>query len=82
VTCSTVRGRRAYDFGGTVTDLQKMNGELAYQILSQRDKALSFSRNQLIQEATRVPPQAFEAYMKGLLTAAKDPTRAIYLKTR
>jgi tetratricopeptide (TPR) repeat protein len=71
---------RVYDFGGTVTDLQKMNGELAYQILSQRDKALSFSRNQLIQEATRVPPQAFEAYMKGLLTAAKDSTRAIYLK--
>jgi tetratricopeptide (TPR) repeat protein len=71
---------RVYDFGGTVTDLQKMNGELAYQILSQRDRALSFSRNQLIQEATRVPPQAFEAYMKGLLTAAKDPTRAIYLK--
>ncbi|MGH8515069.1 MAG: tetratricopeptide repeat protein, partial [Gammaproteobacteria bacterium] len=71
---------RVYDFGGTVTDLQKMNGELAYQILSQRDRALSFSRNQLIQEATRVPPQAFEAYMKGLLTAAKEPTRAIYLK--
>jgi len=71
---------RVYDFGGTVTDLQKMNGELAYQILSQRDRALSFSRNQLIQEATRVPPQAFEAYMKGLLTPAKEPTRAIYLK--
>lgn len=71
---------RVYDFGGTVTDLQKMNGELAYQILSQRDKALSFSRNQLIQEATRVPAQAFEAYMKGLLTPAKDSTRAIFLK--
>lgn|SRR5574341_679145 len=71
---------RVYDFGGTVTDLQKMNGELAYQILSQRDKALSFSRNQLVQEATSVPPQAFEAFMKGLLTAANDPTRAVYLK--
>jgi tetratricopeptide (TPR) repeat protein len=71
---------RVYDFGGTVTDLQKMNGELAYQILAQRDKALSFSRNQLIQEATRVPAQAFEAYMKGLLTDANDDTRAIYLK--
>src|SRR6185436_7931630 len=71
---------RVYDFGGTVTDLQKMNGELAYQILSQRDKALSFSRNQLVQEATRVPPQAFEAISKGLLTPEKDPTRAIYLK--
>jgi tetratricopeptide (TPR) repeat protein len=71
---------RVYDFGGTVTDLQKMNGELAYQVLAQRDKALSFSRNQLIQEATRVPPQAFEAFMKGLLTDERDPTRAIYLK--
>lgn len=71
---------RVYDFGGTVTDLQKMNGELAYQILAQRDKALSFSRIQLIQEATRVPPQAFEAYMKGLLTPDKDPARVNYLK--
>ena len=71
---------RVYDFGGTVTDLQKMNGELAYQVLSQRDKALSFSRNQLVQEATRIPPQAFEAFMKGLLTAANDPTRQVYLK--
>lgn len=71
---------RVYDFGGTVTDLQKMNGDLAYQVLAQRDKALSFSRNQLIQEATRVPPQAFEAFMKGLLTDERDPTRAIYLQ--
>jgi tetratricopeptide (TPR) repeat protein len=71
---------RVYDFGGTVTDLQKMNGDLAYQILSQRDKALSYSRNQLVLEATRVPPQAFEAFMKGLLVSANDPTREVYLK--
>lgn len=71
---------RVYDFGSEVTDLQKVHGELAYQILFQRDKALSFSRNQLIQEATKVPPQAFEAYMKGLLTDLRDPTRAIYFK--
>jgi tetratricopeptide (TPR) repeat protein len=71
---------RVYDFGGTVTDLQKMHGELAYQILVQRDKALSFSRNNLVQEATRVPPQALEAYIKGLLTDEHDPTRAIYFK--
>ncbi len=71
---------RVYDFGGTVTDLQKMHGELAYQILVQRDKALSFSRNSLVQEAIRVPPQALEAYIKGLLTDEHDPTRAIYFK--
>src|SRR5881296_1017763 len=71
---------RVYDFGGTVTDWQKMNGELAYQILYQRDKALSFSRNSLVQEATRVPPEAFEAYIKGLLTDERDSTRAVYFK--
>lgn len=71
---------RVYDFGGQVTDLQKVHGELAYQILFQRDKALSFSRNQLVQEATKVPAQAFEAYQKCLLTAERDPTRAIFCK--
>ncbi len=71
---------RVYDFGGPVTTLQSMQGQLAYQILFQRDKALSFSRNYLVQEATRVPPQAFEAFMKGLLTAERDSTRAIYFK--
>src|SRR5436190_9703031 len=71
---------RQYDFADDVKDLQKMQGELAYQILFQRDKALSFSRNNLVQEATKVPPQAFEAYMKGSLTAEHEPTRAIYFK--
>jgi len=71
---------RIYDFGDEVANLQKLNGDLAYRILYQRDKALSFSRNNLIQEATKVPPQAFEAYMKGSLTAENDPTRAIYFK--
>lgn len=71
---------RVYDFGGDVTNLQRVHGELAYQILFQRDKALSFSRNQLVQEATKVPRQAFEAYMKGSLTEERDPTRAIYFK--
>jgi tetratricopeptide (TPR) repeat protein len=71
---------RVYDFSDQVINLQRVHGELAYQILFQRDKALSFSRNQLIQEATKVPAQAFEAYTKGLLTEAREPTRAIYFK--
>jgi tetratricopeptide (TPR) repeat protein len=71
---------RIYDFGDEVANLQKLNGDLAYRILYQRDKALSFSRNNLVQEATKVPPQAFEAYMKGSLTDERDPTRAIYFK--
>ncbi|MDX6384833.1 MAG: hypothetical protein QOK48_2406, partial [Blastocatellia bacterium] len=71
---------RVYDFSDQVTNLQRVHGELAYQVLFQRDKALSFSRNQLIQEATKVPAQAYEAVQKGLLTPEREPTRAIYFK--
>ena len=71
---------RQYDFADSIKELQRIHGELAYQILFQRDKALSFSRNNLIQEATKIPPQAFEAYMKGSMTAQRDSTRAIYFK--
>ena len=53
-------------------NLQTMQGQVAYQILYQRDKALPFSQNQLIEAATKVPARAFEAYIKGLLTPALD----------
>ena len=69
-----------YDFGGALTTLQAMQGGLAYYILYQRDKALPFSKNQFIQQATKIPQLAFEAYVKGVQTAENDPKRAIYLK--
>lgn len=53
-------------------NLQTMQGQIAYQILYQRDKALPFSQNQLIESATKVPARAFEAYIKGLLTQAAE----------
>jgi tetratricopeptide (TPR) repeat protein len=53
-------------------NLQTMQGQVAYQILYQRDKALPFSQNQLIEAATKVPARAFEAYIKGLLTPASE----------
>jgi len=51
-------------------NLQTMQGQVAYQILYQRDKALPYSQNQMIEAATKVPSRAFEAYIKGLLTTA------------
>jgi tetratricopeptide (TPR) repeat protein len=53
-------------------NLQTMQGQVAYQILYQRDKALPFSQNQLIESANKVPARAFEAYIKGLLTPAVE----------
>ena len=71
---------RQFDFGGPLTDLQKIHGRLAYQILYQRDPALPFSLNQIVQDATKIPQQAFEAYVKGVQLGERDPKRAIYLQ--
>ena len=62
-------------------NLQTIQGQIAYQILYQRDKALPFSQNQFIESANKVPARAFEAYIKGLLTPETDvQTRENYLK--
>lgn len=71
---------RQFDFGGPLTTLQNIQGRLAYYILYQRDKALPFSQNQLVQEATKVPQLAFEAYVKGVQLNDRDPKRSNYLK--
>jgi tetratricopeptide (TPR) repeat protein len=71
---------RQFDFGGPLITLQNIQGRLAYQILYQRDKALPFSQNQLVQEATKVPQRAFEAYVKGVQLSERDSKRPNYLK--
>ncbi|MGE3466949.1 MAG: tetratricopeptide repeat protein, partial [Pyrinomonadaceae bacterium] len=67
----------------TLTDalgnLQTIQGQIAYQILYQRDKALPYSQNQLIEAANKVPARAFEAYIKGLLTPTVE-ARENYFK--
>lgn len=71
---------RQFDFGGPLTTLQNIQGRLAFQILYQRDKALPFSQLQLIDEATKIPQKAFEAYVKGVQLPERDSKRSNYLK--
>lgn len=67
---------RVFDFGEPLTQLQKIQGRLAYDILVARDKAFPFTLNALIERATRVPQKAFEAYVKGIQTNAKtEPSK-------
>jgi tetratricopeptide (TPR) repeat protein len=62
-------------------NLQTVQGQVAYQILYQRDKALPFTQNQFVEAANKVPARAFEAYIKGLLASESDlQTRENYLK--
>lgn len=59
---------RDINLSDALGNLQTLEGQLAYQILYQRDKALAFSQNEMIETANKIPPKAFEAYIKGLLT--------------
>ena len=71
---------RQFDRGDVLTALQEIHGWLAYQILYQRDKALPYSQNQIIQEATKIPQKAFEAYVKAVQLGLREELRANYLK--
>ncbi len=71
---------RRFDYGAALTTLQDIHGRLAYQILYQRDKALPYSQNQIVQEATKIPQKAFEAYVKGVQLGLREELRANYLK--
>ncbi len=64
-----------------LANLQTVQGQVAYQILYQRDKALPFAQNQFIEAANKIPPRAFEAYIKGLQVPETDAqTRENYYK--
>jgi tetratricopeptide (TPR) repeat protein len=58
-----------FDFGGALTNLQKMQGALSYQILYQRDPStLTVALNDVLKKAEKIPPRAFESFVKGVMT--------------
>ena len=70
---------RDINLNDALGNLQTMQGQIAYQILYQRDKVLAFSQNDLVVAANKVPARAFEAYIKGLLTPSAE-SRENYFK--
>ncbi len=63
-------GRLLGDFNvaGDLFELQKFQGQLAYEILVKHNPSATSSRNELISQATLAPIGAFENYIKGTLT--------------
>jgi len=54
-------------------NLQTVQAQLAFKILYLQDrKTLAVSQNELIVAANKIPSQAFEAYIKGLLTPSLE----------
>jgi tetratricopeptide (TPR) repeat protein len=70
---------KEYNRGGPLVDLQKLQGDLAYEILYQHNPALPFSRDQITTDATAAPIGAFENFIKGTLTRDRD-ARAGFLE--
>ena len=64
-------GNKVFNFSGPLTELQAMQGQLAWNILYERDPALPYSRDQLVQRAKSIPPRAYESFVKGIQTG--DP---------
>jgi tetratricopeptide (TPR) repeat protein len=76
----TREGRvKPYTFSGLLSDLQAMQGILAWNILYERDPALPYSQDQLRRRARMVPPKAYEFYVKGM-QAPDLKSREIFIK--
>ena len=61
-----------FNRGGAMIELQKLQGELAYEILYQHNPALPFSRDQIVAQASEAPIGAYENYIKGTLTRDRE----------
>src|SRR5580704_2136764 len=55
-----------------ILEMQRLQGNLAYETLYQHNPDIPYSRDQVVTEATAVPIGAFENYIKGKLTREHD----------
>ncbi len=61
-------GNKVFNFSGPLSDLQRMQGELAWNLLYLRNPSLSYSKEQLVRKATNIPPRAYESLVKAVQT--------------
>jgi tetratricopeptide (TPR) repeat protein len=64
-------GNKTFNFSGPLSELQSMQGQLAWSILYERDPSLPYTREQLIRRARSAPQRAYESYVKAVQTT--DP---------
>jgi tetratricopeptide (TPR) repeat protein len=64
-------GDKAFNYSGPLADLQQWQGQLAWNILYERNPSLPYSKDQMIRRAKQVPALAYESFIKGIQT--RDP---------
>ncbi|HEY6329799.1 MAG TPA: tetratricopeptide repeat protein [Blastocatellia bacterium] len=55
-----------------ILEMQRLQGDIAYETLYQHNPDIPYTRDQMVAEATAVPIGAFENYIKGKLTREHD----------
>lgn len=68
VSSGRLVGNKVFTRSGLLSDLQAMQGELAWNVLNERIPTAGISKDQLISAARSVPPRAYESYVKGIQT--------------
>jgi tetratricopeptide (TPR) repeat protein len=61
-------GNKVFNFSGPMADLQQMQGQLAWNILYERNSSLTYSKDQLVRKAATAPPRAYESLVKAVQT--------------
>lgn len=70
---------KVFNLSGLLAKLQEMQGQLAWNVLYERDPALPYSKDELARRSTSTPPRAYESFVKGIQT--RDPKlRESFLK--
>src|SRR5262247_3452587 len=61
-------GAKTFNYSGSLSDLQEWQGQLAWNIVYERNLAPPYSKEQMIRRAKRTPPAAYESFVKGVQT--------------
>ncbi len=69
---------KEFSRGGLLSDLQELQGEMAYEILKQRNPGLASSKGDVVGAATKIPKDAYADFMKAITTSDRQ-TKAKFL---
>ncbi|MCG3159599.1 MAG: Beta-barrel assembly-enhancing protease [Acidobacteria bacterium] len=61
-------GNKAFNYSGPLSDLQQWQGQLAWNIVYERNPTLPYSKDQMVRRAKQAPPLAYESFVKGIQT--------------
>ena len=79
VSTGRLVGNKVFNFSGPLNDLQGMQAQLAWNILHERNPAITVSKDQMVTTAKATPALAYESYVKAIQTR-DDKVRESWLK--